>query len=135
MAEDSSPWSTTNSIYGATLPRLTAASMTPSVTFGRPINNSTATLLAPRVPPTWTLEQPTVRPVSREMMLASVHARGGDMRRLVPSSQRDAARGYSAMLHSVIGGPADRRRGPTSANDAWWSVGRVADVGPRSYGA
>ena len=157
MAECSTPWSTTNSVYGAAYPRLALPSPRAKgcpIGAGRPFPLLNDGLLSPRVPTVWMLEpgnsqlrlaasgQASPRttatgdgPMSRDDVVALISARGGDKRHLKPSSQRDAARGYSAMLATATGGSDDPPLRARSSCDAWWSLGRGADVGPRHYGA
>ena len=74
----------------------------------------------------------------RESLLATMRTTQlspRDMRRLHPSSQRDAAAGYSRMLAESLAGTPEFRAKPTLSCDAWWSLGRVANVHPRKWGA
>lgn len=146
MAECSTPWSTTNSVYGASFSGAMTARLPgverrpPGVELGagRPFPALNQEQLSPRVPQKWALESGiSPRSVGRDKLLSSVQGKPIDMSRLAPSSQRDAARGYAMMLGTVSGGSTALRphARPTSSCDAWWSVGRVAEVGPRYYGA
>ena len=141
---DTSSWTTTNSTYGNRFPKLPRAALRPlgtDIGISRPWPAPNAALLSPRVSPRWTLEPGSGtngEPQSREAMAACLSARGADVRRLLPSSQRDVARGYSLALHAALSGTTDlspRSPSPSRACDAWWSLHRVADSGPRRYGA
>ena len=114
-------WSTSNSVYGGRPrepgPRRPFGA---DVGTGRPWPSQNSLLLAPRVPNTWFI-QPSAqqRPASRDAMFAHMRQLEAKevSRRIMPSSQRDAARAYSAMLHSTfLSAPASMR---TWAHDRW----------------
>ena len=88
--------------------------------------------LAPRVPDTWLLERRTgCLEIPKENLKAFKP----------PSSQRCAASGFSAHLQvtpfndrfSAVKDPSASSK--NSPRDVWWSLSRMADVGPRWYGS
>ena len=115
----------------------------PCVPLSGPWPSQNTALLSPRVPASWILESPkgSARPASRENILSHVRANAHqEARQLAPSSQRDAARGYSIMLAQSLGGklPPFAPRPSTSnvgTERNWWRERRNANVGPRRNGA
>ena len=140
-----SMWTTSNSVYGAKLASAAGAALVPKrppgtdIGTGRPFPAPNAAQLAPRVPQNWlhpgAASASGAEPLSPRVMLDAVRSRNDASRRHLPSSQRDAARGYSAMLHICMDGSTAMTPRPSGSCDAWWSLGRSADAGPRYYGA
>ena len=113
MVDITTPWSTTNSVYGSynksatiKLPEITrrpGAFRNMDIGSGRPWPALNEALLSPRVPPRWMLEPGSspraddIEPSANKLM-ASVTGNRPDMRFLAASSQRDAA---STVVHTA----------------------------------
>ena len=140
-----SRWTTSNGIYGAHYPVSAMRNVPPiscrpdgaDIGCSRPWPRMNPELLSPRVPQSWINLSPRVEPASaatastprvttpREKVVTLLE--DGRFRTFFPSSQRDAARGYSNLLSEVLGPSDPLKSRPSGPNDAWWSLHRASD--------
>ena len=141
MVPDASRWETTSSLAfrhanPVTSP-VTSRPIGTDIGTSRPWPAQNAFLLSQRVPASWVLDagQP---PPSREQLVNHVHSLHY-ARQLLPSSQRDAARGYSHLLARSYQQEAPLPTRPSTSavglERTWVTLSCVADLGPRKNGA